>query len=65
MFFKDDSENIFDTNVYGVSFTKRETDKSFNKGHVCDSEKIYYIPDDYRIEVSQMIWGYIKLLLKY
>lgn len=64
MFFKDDSENIFDTNVYGVSFTKRETDKSFNKGHVCDSEKIYYIPDDYRIEVSQMIWGYIKLLLK-
>jgi hypothetical protein len=62
--FKDDSENIFDTNVYGVSFTKRRGDKSFINGHKCDSNEVHYILGDSKIEISQMIWCYIKLLLK-
>ena len=62
--FKDDSESIFDTNVYGVSFTKRRGDDHFKKSHECDSNNIYYVAADTKIEISQMIWCYIKLLLK-
>lgn len=79
--FKDDSENIFDTNVYGVSFTKHESDNNFTEYHECDSNQVYYIPfgqtssdkesnqntnqnTNQNIEISQMIWCYIKLLLK-
>jgi len=62
--FKDDSENIFDTNVYGVSFTKRKFDNNFTESHKCDSNDIFYVKVDNNIEISQMIWCYIKLLLK-
>lgn len=62
--FKDDSENIFDTNVYGVSFTKRKLDNNFTESHKCDSNDIFYVKVDNNIEISQMIWCYIKLLLK-
>jgi hypothetical protein len=62
--FKDDSENIFDTNVYGVSFTKRKADNNFTESHKCDSNDIFYVKVDNNIEISQMIWCYIKLLLK-
>jgi len=62
--FKDDSESIFDTNVYGVSFTKSKVDDNFTESHKCDSNDIFYVKVDNKIEVSQMIWCYIKLLLK-
>jgi hypothetical protein len=62
--FKDDSESIFDTNVYGVSFTKRKGDNNFTESHKCDSNDIFYVKVDNNIEISQMIWCYIKLLLK-
>jgi len=67
MIFGDDSESIFDTNVYGVSFTKRNKDDVFSEEHKCsdeDKESIKYIRGSLDMEVSQMIWGYVKLLLK-
>jgi len=65
--FNDDSESIFDTNVYGVSFTKRDRDDVFTQEHKCDKNdetSIKYMESSLDIEISQMIWGYVKLLLK-
>jgi hypothetical protein len=67
MIFGDDSESIFDTNVYGVSFTKRNKDDVFSEEHKCNDEEkqsIKYMKGSLDMEVSQMIWGYVKLLLK-
>jgi hypothetical protein len=69
--FNDDSEGLFDTNVYGVSFTKRKGDNVvFTKTHKCDKKDkmgVNYISIEdgfLDMDVSQMIWSYIKLLLK-
>lgn len=67
MIFGDDSESIFDTNIYGVSFTKRNKDKVFSEEHKCSNEdkvSIKYMKGSLDMEISQMIWGYVKLLLK-
>jgi hypothetical protein len=63
--FNDDSENVFDTNVYGVSFTKNKGSDIFSENHKCEENDINYISGiNTKIDVSQMIWAYIKLLLK-
>lgn len=63
--FWDDSESIFDTNVYGVSFSKGTRDDTFTEEHTCDTSSITYIsPYVLDIQVSQVIWAYVKLLLR-
>ena len=68
--FNDDSEGLFDTNVYGVSFTKSKRDKEvFKMEHKCNRDEkgtVNYISIEGSLDmdVSQMIWSYIKLLLK-
>lgn len=62
--FNDSSESIFDTNVYGVSFVSSNKTVVFNKEHICNESKIFYANlEMIDIEVSQMIWSYVKLLL--
>jgi hypothetical protein len=68
--FKDESSNVFDTNVYGVSFAKKTKDEIFSDEHECNNNRIHYIPieskkwTDDNTEISQVIWCYIKLLLR-
>ena len=69
--FNDDSEGLFDTNVYGVSFTKSKRDKKdvFKMEHKCKGDEkttVNYISIEGSLDmdVSQMIWSYVKLLLK-
>lgn len=80
--FNDNSESLFDTNIYGVSFIKSNVQKqnqpimesfdvdymiskTFNKTHQCkdDLKKFLYIQDT-NIDTPQIIWAYIKTLLK-
>lgn len=63
--FNDNSETLFDTNIYGVSFIKRKVSNIFNAKHQCknDSNVFSYIIDK-NIDTPQIIWAYIQTLLK-
>jgi hypothetical protein len=63
--FNDNSEILFDTNIYGVSFIKNKVSDTFNTVHKCkdDSKDFSYI-ENKSIDTPQIIWAYIQILLK-
>jgi hypothetical protein len=77
--FMDDSESVFDTNIYGVSFVKDKTrdagveedddmnkmvNEAFNKEHEQCGKFNYILSEDKDFIISQHIWAFVKLLLR-
>lgn len=78
--FMDDSESVFDTNIYGVSFIKDKSRvvigdkvddkinntliKAFNKEHIKCGQFNYILSQEKDFIISQHIWAFIKLLLR-
>lgn len=76
--FMDDSESVFDTNIYGVSFVKDKTrdvgvdgddmnkrvNKAFNKEHSKCGKFNYILSEEKEFIISQHIWAFVKLLLR-
>lgn len=77
--FMDDSESVFDTNIYGVSFVKDKTrdvgveedddmnkmvNEAFNKEHEKCGKFNYILSEDKDFIISQHIWAFVKLLLR-
>lgn len=74
--FMDDSESVFDTNIYGVSFIKDKSRvvvgdkinntviKAFNKEHIKCGKFNYILSEEKDFIISQHIWAFIKLLLR-
>ena len=75
----DDSESVFDTNIYGVSFVKDKTrdagveedddmnkmvNEAFNKEHEQCGKFNYILSEDKDFIISQHIWAFVKLLLR-
>lgn len=76
--FMDDSESVFDTNIYGVSFVKDKTrdvgnrgddmnkrvKEAFNTEHNKCGKFNYILSEDKDFIISQHIWAFVKLLLR-
>lgn len=75
--FMDDSESVFDTNIYGVSFIKdkmrvvgdnndimKRVSEAFNIEHNKCGKFNYILSRDNDFVISQHIWAFVKLLLR-
>jgi len=63
--FNETSDVVFDTNVYGASFIKLNSNASSSTNKICGNKEFEYIPLSSENEkMAQHVWAFVKLLIR-
>lgn len=65
MIFNETSDIVFDTNVYGASFIKLNSNHSSSTKKTCGDKEFEYIPlSSDNEKIAQHVWAFVKLLTR-